>query len=406
MLNKRSLKDYEKIVGQEVIEKIEKEVLPIKGKKVLHINSTLKGGGVAEMLQSLIPLMSDTGLDADWKIINAPYEFFTVTKKFHNSLQGEKCVITQSEKKLYEKWNKINSKTIGWNKQDIVIIHDPQPAALIKYTKKICPWIWRCHIDLSSPYRKTWNYIKTYIKKYDAMVVSMWEYKKGLIKEYIIPPSIDPLTDKNRELSEKEQHQILKKYKIDLDKPIIAQISRFDKWKDPLGVIEAFKIVKKKVDCKLVLMGNMARDDPEGPYIYEKVLEKTEKEKDVQVVIAKRKYENDILVNTLQRVSSVIIQKSLREGFALTVSEALWKGTPVVGGNVGGIPLQIKNGKNGFLINSIEDCAKKVIYLLKNKRKAAEMGKFGKEYVRKNFLITRHLLDYIRMFKDILKIKS
>jgi len=398
----RHLKNYRKVVGKKVINRIYSEAEPLIGKKIVNINSTSTGGGVAELLDSLIPLFRSAGVDAVWEVIHAPKEFFVVTKKIHNALQGEKISFSYKEKKLYLKWNEINSKLIELNQPDMVVTHDPQPLPLINFFKKKQPWIWRCHIDLTSPYKSVWNYTKRFIKKYNGMIISHAQYKKRIISEHLIMPSINPLSRKNRHLSDSEINKILLRHHINMDKPIVAQISRFDKWKDPIGVIEAFKLIRKKYNCQLVLLGNMAKDDPEGAEIYEKIVKST-REKDINIRCVDQPYENDFFVNALQRAASVVIQKSLKEGFALTVSEALWKGTPVVGSNVGGIPLQIINGKNGFLVNNIKECAQKTIWLLKHHEQAAQMGKYGKKRVREKFLITRHLLDYIMLFKQYIK---
>ena len=278
-----------------------------------------------------------------------------------------------------------------------MIVHDPQPLALIRFYKKTQPWIWRCHIDLSRPNRELWAYLKQFINRYDKVIVSKSTFKKrGLVvPQEVIYPSIDPLDNKNQPLSDKVIEKYLKKFGIDHEKPIISQISRFDKWKDQTGVIHAYRQIKKRIDCKLVLLGSIASDDPEGQAVYHSIVEHAKGDEDIVVI----NFENDILVNVLQRASRVVVQKSLREGFGLTVSEALWKGTPVVASNVGGISLQIKNGVNGFLVDSVDSCAKAVIHLLKNPKRARAMGLRGREFVRKNFLVTRHVLDHIRLLK-------
>jgi trehalose synthase len=278
-------------------------------------------------------------------------------------------------------------------------VHDPQPLPLINYYEKTHPWIWRCHIDASQPNKELWNYLDDFIKKYDHAIFSKKEFMQDLnIPQHIIHPSIDPLSPKNKKLTQNHINKYLKKFDIKTDKPIISQVSRFDKWKDPLGVIKTFKQIKKKVDCRLVLLGSMATDDPEGQKIHEKVLQRAKDIPDIKVIC----FENNILVNAVQTASDVVIQKSLKEGFGLTVTEALWKKTPVVASNVGGIPLQIKGGKNGFLINSIEECADKVVFLLKNPEKAKKMGEAGHEHVKNNFLITRHLLDYLNLLNRVI----
>ncbi len=388
---------YKDIVGEKVIQKIEDEVQPLIGKHIIHVNSTYYGGGVAEMLNSLVPLMNNIGINTGWRLLKGNPDFFTITKKFHNSLQGEKIHMTNIKKKIYEQVNESNSFFSHIGHHDCIIVHDPQPLPLINYYRKNQPWIWRVHIDLSKPNVQTWNYLKNFVKKYDRIIVSKKTFKRKIdVPQSIIYPSIDPLNHKNEDLSDRRIQKTLQKFGIEQDKPIMCQISRFDKWKDPLGVIRTFKLVRKKFNCKLVLLGSSATDDPEGQIVYDQVMKAVKDEKDIHVI----NYTNNHLVNSLQRASDVIVQKSLREGFGLTVTEALWKSTPVVASNVGGIHLQIKNGYNGYLVDSVKSCAKAVEKVLKNPKKAKVMGKRGKEYIRENFLVTRHLRDYIKLMKD------
>jgi trehalose synthase len=306
------------------------------------------------------------------------------------------------KKKIYLEINEAFSAYNHIN-HDFVIIHDPQPLPLINYYRKVQPWIWRCHIDLSNPNKEMWEYLKGFVLKYDLEIVSHQKYKNDLPVNYkIIHPAIDPLTSKNIDLKSHDIKKILSKFRIPLDKPIVTQISRFDKWKDPVGVIDIYKKVRKKRDCRLILCGSMASDDPEGIRIYEQVKSRANDlvEKGEVILIAS---ENNVLVNVLQRESAVIIQKSLREGFGLTVTEALWKGTPVVASNVGGIPLQITDGKNGFLVDpkDSDGFADRIIELLKNPKLGLKLGKAAKEYVREKFLITRILQDYIQLLNEI-----
>ncbi len=395
---------YRKIVGDEVIAEIYKKARKLYGKYVLNINSTYQGGGVAEMLSSLVPLMNNTGVDAEWRILHGNPDFFTVTKKFHNALQGAQINLTDLKKKLYTETNG-DFAIYTHIKHDAVMIHDPQPLPLITFYKKRQPWIWRCHIDLTAPNPEVWDYLKSFIIRYDTVIVSMENYKrKDLpVEQVVIPPAIDPLTPKNMPLNKETIEKYLAKFRIPTDKPIITQISRFDPWKDPLGVIEVFKRVKEVKDVRLVLCGSMASDDPEGYKIYEEVKKKAKKLIESGDVILLTT-ENNILVNVLQRVSSVIIQKSTREGFGLTVTEALWKGTPVVASNVGGITLQIKDGWNGFLLNphDYDGFARKILQILSDKALAEELGKNGIEHVRKNFLITRLLLQHLELLGRVL----
>jgi trehalose synthase len=395
-----SLKNYKSIIGEEGVEKIYTEASPLKGRHIEHINSTFYGGGVAEILSSLTLLMNDVGIKTGWRLLKGHQDFFNVTKKFHNALQGANILLSDNKKRVYIETNEMNSIIMHIGSADCIIVHDPQPLPLIQFYKKKQPWVWRCHIDLSNPNLALWGYLKQFLEKYDAVIVSMERYKKtDLQKPYqIMPPSIDPLSTKNRFVPDSVVKRYLSKFGVDLDKPVISQISRFDKWKDPLGVVKAFEIVKRQVDCKLVLLGSMATDDPEGEIIYKKLLDKVKHDNSIILI----NFADDFLVNCLQRASSVVIQKSIKEGFGLTVTEALWKGTPVVGGNVGGIPLQLLDGKNGYLVNNARECAERTLKLLKNPELRKEMGSFGVEHVRKNFLITRHLMDYIRIFKDMI----
>lgn len=400
---RRSVEDYREIVGDEVISEIHRRARKLYGRHILHVNSTYQGGGVAEMLSSLIPLMNDVGMDVGWVILHGEPDFFTVTKKFHNALHGEQINLSEMKKRLYIMTNEDFSVYTHIH-HDCVIVHDPQPLPLIKFYKKQRPWIWRCHVDLSNPNEEVWEFLKAYILRYDMVIVSNEKYRRKdlTVEQRVIYPAIDPLLPKNIEISETVISKYLDKFDISTDKPLITQISRFDKWKDPEGVIEAFKLVKEKIDCRLVLCGDMATDDPEGSEIYSRVWRKAGdliKKGDVMLITAG----HDILVNALQRSSAVIIQKSLREGFGLTVTEALWKGKPVVASKVGGIPLQIADGENGFLVEPYDTkgFADRIIKILRNPDLAEEMGKKGKEIVRNNFLITRLLLDYLDLLNEI-----
>jgi len=399
----RTLEDYRDIVGKEVIADIHRRARRLYGVHILHINSTCIGGGVAEILNSFIPLMNDVGVDAGWRLFHGNPDFFTITKKFHNALQGEPINFTEMKKKLYIQANETFSSYTHID-HDCVFIHDPQPLPLVKFYKKKQPWVWRCHVDLSHPNRELWRFLEGFILRYDAMIISDEKYRKDIpIEQRVIYPTIDPLSPKNKELAPKVIAKYLKKFGIPNDKPIILQVSRFDKWKDPKGVIEVFELVKEEVDCRLVLCGNMATDDPEGALIYDEVKEKAKKwmEKGDIILIT---YDNNILVNALQRQAAVVVQKSIREGFGLAVTEALWKEKPVVASNVGGIPLQIKDGESGFLVEprDTEGFAERILKILKDPELAKGLGKKGKETVRKNFLITRALIDYLDLLCDLL----
>jgi len=396
--------DYRDIVGDEVIAAMFKKMRRLYNKHVLHVNSTYTGGGVAEMLQSTVPLMNDIGLDAGWRTVHGNIDFYGITKKFHNALQGDRINLSAMKQSLFEQVNRQFSSYTHINNHDYVVIHDPQPLPLIQNYRKRQPWIWRCHIDLSAPDKELWSYLKKFILKFDMVIFSKESYKStDLPMEYrIIMPAIDPLTHKNKPISDAIIKQQMKKYGVPADKPIVTQISRFDKWKDPLGVLEVFEKVRSKFDCRLVLCGNMATDDPEGLTIFEKIRKRAKPLIDSNDVILLT-VESNILVNALQNFASVVIQKSTREGFGLTVTEALWKETPVVASKVGGIPLQIEDGENGFLLDSLDldGFADRTIELLKNRRLAKKFGKAGKEKVREMFLITRVVSDYLDMFIDL-----
>jgi trehalose synthase len=399
----RTMEDYRDIVGDAVISNIYRKARKFYGKRILEINSTYSGGGVAEMLSSFIHLMNDLGIETDWDILHGSPDFFEITKLFHNALQGKPADLTMNKKHMYLQTNEEFYMYTHIN-HDLVIVHDPQPLPLIKFYKKRQPWIWRCHIDISNPDKNLWEFLKPFILRYDMAILSNEKYKKNdlPVEQKIVYPAIDPLSTKNIDISDEAIEKTLRKFDVKTDKPLITQISRYDPWKDPEGVLEVFKLVKEKVDCRLLLCGSMASDDPEGLRIYERIKRKADRLiRSGDVILLNT--ENNILVNSLQRRSAVIVQKSLREGFGLTISEALWKETPVVASNVGGIPLQIINGENGFLVDpyDIKDCANKVITLLQNPALAKDMGKKGKEMVRKNFLITRLVQDYLDMLNLI-----
>lgn len=400
----RTIEDYRNIVGDEVISDIYRKARKFYGKRILEINSTYSGGGVAEMLSSFIHLMNDIGIETDWDILHGTPDFFEITKLFHNALQGKSVDLTENQKDIYLQTNEEFYMYTHIN-HDLVIVHDPQPLPLIKFYKKRQPWIWRCHIDISNLDKNLWEFLKPFILRYDMAILSNEIYKKNdlHVEQKIMYPAIDPLSTKNIDISDEVIEKTLSKYNIQTDKPLVTQISRYDPWKDPEGVLKVYKLVKEKIDCRLILCGSMAADDPEGLRIYEKIKDIADNlVRNGDVVLLNT--ENNTLVNSLQRKSTVIVQKSIREGFGLTISEALWKETPVVASNVGGIPIQIIDGENGFLVDpyDIKDCANKVITLLQNKALAKEMGEKGKEVVRKKFLITRLVQDYLNMLSQLL----
>ncbi|MCK9572032.1 MAG: glycosyltransferase [Candidatus Omnitrophica bacterium] len=391
------LEEYVPIVGQSVIDDLKLIAARLKGKTIQHINSTSVGGGVAEILNRMVPLLQELGVDTRWDLIKGGEQFFEVTKKFHNALHGYSSEITKKDFEIFLETNQRNINEINTS-GDIVFVHDPQPIALVK-KKRDNKWIWRCHVDVSNPDEKVWSFLMDYIARYDSAVFSAPSFSRRLpIRQFLISPSIDPLSDKNKELPQDIVDAVLLKYKIPQDKPIITQISRFDRLKDPLGVIEAYQEVKKHIDCRLVLAGGGAADDPEGAMIFTQVMEKTKNDKDIHILLLAQ---NDIEINALQRASTVIIQKSIREGFGLTVAEALWKAKPVVASNVGGIPLQIKHKYSGLLCHSVTGAAFAIKQLLNSPVYAMKLGENGREHIRNNFLITRHLRDYILLFLSL-----
>jgi len=400
-VRKLSLNRYKNTVGERQVEHIRSLAEKLSGRSVVHVNSTSFGGGVAEILHRLVPLMQDVGLDAQWKVIKGTTEFFNATKPIHNALQGMKKPLTEKLKKTYLQQNEVNAKQMGLN-YGYIVIHDQQPLALISYyQKRYGKWIWRCHIDLSQPNQEFLRFLAPFIRLYDASIFTMKHFVSSSLKlkeVAIIPPSIDPLSDKNKSLPDTVILSVLNRYDVDPEKPIITQVARFDPWKDPLGVIDVYKLVKKKIpDVQLLFIGSMASDDPEGWVYFEKTARYSGADYDIHL-LTDLVGVHDIEVNAFQRASNVVLQKSLREGFGLTISEALWKGVPVVGASVGGIPLQVIHNATGFLVNNVEEAAEKTIYLLKHHKMAKRMGERGRELVRKNFLVTRHLEDYLKLF--------
>ncbi|HEX9758199.1 MAG TPA: glycosyltransferase [Nitrospiria bacterium] len=394
-----NLKPYEKLAPSEDIRMLKKLAEQLKNKSYLHVNSTSTGGGVAEILHRLNDIFVGLGIKARWEVIKGNEEFFGITKNFHNGLQGKDLQISKKMWAHYYEVNRENSKNLNLS-ADMVFIHDPQPAALIHYRPKQGKWVWRCHIDLSHPNRKIWEDLRPNVENYDAAIFSVSKFAQTLsIPQFIAPPSIDPLSNKNRDLSKEEIQKVLEEYQIPTDLPIMMQVSRFDPFKDPLGVIQAYRMVKKYHPCRLILAGGAASDDPESSEILARVRE--EAEGDPHIHILDLPPFSDVHLNALQRASTIILQKSLREGFGLTVTEALWKGKPVIGGSVGGIPLQINHGITGFLVHSVEGAAFHIRQLLHNPQLTKRMGEMGKEHVRQNFLITRQAKDYLALWVSL-----
>ncbi|WP_297522895.1 glycosyltransferase [Thermococcus sp.] len=397
-LPKKSLSQYSDITGEDAISRIREKGESLSGEVIGHVNSTPSGGGVAEILTNLVPLMKDVGIRAEWWVIEGSDEFFNITKAFHNALQGNKALrLTEDMKSIYLKVNKENSKDLP-DYFDQVVIHDPQPAALIGFGKKSQPWLWRCHVDLSDPNIEFWRFLSNFVVKYDRYVFHLPEYvRKELdpLKTVIMPPSIDPLSEKNIELSEREIEKTLGRFDIDPERPILTQVSRFDPWKGIFDVIEVYRRIKRKLPgVQLLLVGVMAGDDPEGWVYFERALRKIGEDYNVKVLtnlVGVHARE----VNTFQRASDVILQMSTREGFGLSVTEAMWKKKPVVGRRVGGIKFQVIDGKTGFLVDDVDDAVEKTLYLLRHPGVAKGMGELAQNRVRSNFLITTHLERYL-----------
>ena len=391
------LQDYEPIVGRSCLEELRILAEELAGKIVQNINSTFVGGGVAEILEHMVPLLNQLGVDARWDVIQGSDEFFEVTKKFHNALHGKEEKISPDDFALFTEVTQQNLEEVRFY-GDILFVHDPQPAGLIAKKKEIGrKWVWRCHIDVSNPDKKVWRFLRGFVVDYDAAVFSAPAFAQQLpIHQFLITPSIDPLSDKNKELDSGTIDSTLAKYGLTSDKPMIVQVSRFDRLKDPLGVIEAFEMVNKSIDCQLVLAGGTADDDPESEEVLADVRKRAEGNPDIHVLLVPTG--SDLEINALQRAATIIMQKSLKEGFGLTISEALWKAKPVVATAVGGIPLQIRNKLTGLLCHTVEGAAYALRQLLNNSEYANRLGQNGKEHVRQNFLITSHLKNYLLMF--------
>lgn len=402
---KRSIWDYRSIVGRDFVEKLIEEADELRGLCVTHINSTSFGGGVAEILHSLVPLMNSVGLEVKWEVIEAPNEFFNVTKKIHNALQGAEVSLSSSEIGLYMSVNKYNAENVLKIYGDVVVVHDPQPLPIRRYCGNQRVWLWRCHIDLSTPYKPVWNFIRELLQGYHASIYHLKEYihpETPTPMKFVMPPSIDPLSDKNRELDYNTIHRVLSRYDIDPERPIIVQVARYDPWKDPLGAIDVYRLVKKKIPgVQLLLVASMASDDPEGWVYYEKAVRHAGEDYDIHF-LTNLVGVGAVEVNAFQRAATVVLQMSIREGFGLSVAEALWKKKPVVARPSGGIRIQVRDGYNGYLVKGVEEAAEKVIYLIKHPEVRKKLGENGYKVVRENFLITKHLLNYINVFKKVL----
>jgi trehalose synthase len=386
------MEDYAQYIGNETVERILQKARPLRDLHVVNVNSTYYGGGVAELLGSMTILMNSIGIKTGWRVIQGSPDFFSITKKMHNALQGGEIHLTDRKKEIFEEVVYENAIRTHLD-HDMVVIHDPQPLPMINHYRKRGPWIWRCHVDLSQPNQELWSYLAPFVQKYDAVIFSIREYAQKLsTPQLFFRPAIDPFSIKNHPLNESEINERLEHYNIPSDLPLVVQVSRFDRWKDPQGVVEAFKIARKEVDCTLVLLGNVATDDPEGPEVYESLLKNQEERLIILSV------QDTALVNALQSRAAVVLQKSIREGFGLTVAEAMWKGTAIIGGNVGGIRYQIKDGVNGFLVNNITEAAARIVQLLKDEGLRRRLGKAARETVREKFLLSRNLEQYLDLF--------
>ena len=393
------LEQYVPIVGAEVIDHLRHLAEPLRGSRVVHVNSTREGGGVAEILSWLIPFKQELGLETSWEVIEGGPEFYQCTKSFHNGLQGAPVAIPPGQLAAYEQTNRDNAERLRGllSEADFVFIHDPQPAPLLHF----CPehkgkWVWRCHIDLSRPHRAVWKYLRDWVGSYDASIWSLADFAQPLPHPlYLIAPSIDPLSQKNRDLYPGEVDAVFDRHGLDPDLPLITQVSRYDRFKDPLGVIRSYQLAREYTPLQLVLAGGGAADDPEGEEVLREVREAAGDDPNIHILLLPADSHREI--NALQRASTIVLQKSTREGFGLTVTEALWKGKPVIGGNTGGIRLQVINHQTGFLVSTPEGAALRIRYLLRNRDHLAEMGERGRALVLDNFLVTRHLREYLTL---------
>jgi trehalose synthase len=402
----KTLADYTHLVGRELIEQIRESADDLKGLKVLHLSATAFGGGVSEILYTLVPLMRDVGIEAEWQVIIGREEFFNATKLMHNALQGHPLDLSPSEWKVWEDYNEMNAQQMSedW---DVVIVHDPQPLGMRRHVPdKGKSWVWRCHIDLSTPHPPTLERIVPLIHEYDGSVFHLQEYvpqelTTNSVPVHICPPAIDPLSPKNMALSPEDAAFVCDQFGVDVDRPMMCQVSRFDPWKDPLGVIDAYRIVTEQMpEVQLALVGSMATDDPEGWEFFNSTLEYAAGDPDIKILNNLNNV-GSIEVNAFQSQAEVLIQKSTREGFGLTVSEALWKARPFIGGDVGGIPLQVQDGKTGYLVSNAEDCADRALRILREPELGKQLGRAGKEHVRKHFLTPRLLRDWLGIFQGL-----
>jgi trehalose synthase len=405
MQNKGILEQYAEIAGRDVVEHLRQLAKPLRGMNIVHVNSTRVGGGVAEILHKMVPLMQELGIQSAWEVIKGDSIFYQCTKNFHNAIQGNHVNIRENQLKVYEETNRQTAEELRdiLRDADVVIIHDPQPAALIDYLPdRRGKWVWRCHIDASRPFRPVWKYLKDYVSQYNASIFSLAAFAQRLPHPvYLIAPSIDPLHEKNVELNDLEIERAYSHFQIDPERPAILQVSRYDRFKDPVGVIHAYMLAKEFIPpLQLILAGGEATDDPEGDAVLSEVRAAANDDPDIKILLLPGDAHRTI--NALQRASSIVLQKSTKEGFGLTVTEAMWKKKPVIGGDTGGIRIQVTNHHTGFLVNTPEGAALRIRYLLHNQGKLLEMGLKAKEFVRENFLITRHLREYLTLIYALL----
>jgi trehalose synthase len=408
-LLEKSLGDYAPIAGADAVERIEALAAPLRGCRVLHINATAYGGGVAEVLATHVPLLRSVGIDAEWQVIRASDEFFGITKEVHNALQGAEVDWSSRKQRIYLE-HILDNATRLEGEWDFIVTHDPQPLALRSFVRESplgssdAKWIWRCHIDLTDANRGVWEFFRPYVEMHDASIWTLKEFAPdSLSMDRVVEawPSIDPLSVKNLDLPMPFAEELCRQYGVDMRRPIVCQVSRYDPWKDPVGVIQAFRVVREKVtDAQLLLAGSMATDDPEGFRVWERVQEERAGDPDIHTLSNLHQVGN-VQINAFQRCADVAVQKSVREGFGLTVSEALWKNRPVVGGRAGGIVIQIRDGFDGYLVGSVEECAARIIDVLADPVGADAMGAQGQEHVRANFLATRELEDWLRLLTDL-----
>jgi trehalose synthase len=401
-VGRKSLGDYATLVSRGLMDEIRRLAEPLQGKRVVHVSATAFGGGVAEINYTLVPLMADAGLDVEWRIIRGADEFFNVTKAIHNGLQGDERSLTTEEREIFARYNAQNAAELPADDYDFVVVHDPQPVAMIdEFPQRRAKWIWRGHIDFSTPNPDVMDALLPSVRQYDAAIFHMRQYVPDgdrLPTIAIWPPAIDPLMPKNMALSPEDAAYIVDQFGIDVDRPLLTQVSRFDPWKDPLGVIDAYRQVKKRFpEVQLALVGSMAHDDPEGWEYYQRTVEHADSDPDVYI-LSNMNSVGGVEVNAFQVHSNALLQKSTREGFGLTVTEALWKSRPIVAGRVGGIVAQIDDGETGWLVSSVDECAHACIEILRDPGEARRRALKGKEFVRRHFLTPRLLRDWLVLF--------